>query len=64
MNPQTGQEIDNEDCAIAFLPILLIENSKEQRTTADTVADFRDSMIKGNGQLAHIMAKGILTHED
>ena len=51
MNPQTGQEIDNEGCAIAFLPILLVENSQQQRQTAAAVESFRNEMSSGNGQM-------------
>ena len=51
MNPQTGQEIDNDGCAIAFLPILMVENSQQQRQTAASVHSFRNEMAAGNGQM-------------
>lgn len=44
MNPQSGQEIDQDGCAIAFLPILLIENSQQQRQTAAAVESTRNSL--------------------
>lgn len=50
-NPQTGQEIDNHGCAIAFLPILMIENSQQQRQTSAAVESFRNEMSAGNGQM-------------
>jgi hypothetical protein len=46
INPQTGQEIDNEGCAIAFLPVLLIENSQQQRQTSAAVESTRNELIK------------------
>lgn len=51
INPQTGQEIDNEGCAIAFLPILMIENSQQQRQTSAAVESFRNQMMTGNDQM-------------
>lgn len=37
MDPQTGQQIDKPGCAVAWLPILTVENSQQQRQTAATV---------------------------
>lgn len=37
MNPQTGQPMDSFRCAISFIPILLVENSQQQRQTAASV---------------------------
>lgn len=47
-NPQTGQEINNGDCAIAWTPVLLIENSKVNRETGAAVESFRNEMITAN----------------
>jgi hypothetical protein len=46
MNPQTGQEVDSEGCAIAFLPILMIENSQQQRHTSAAVESARNELVK------------------
>ena len=35
-NPQTGQEVDSEDCAIAWLPTLLVENAPSSVWLVDT----------------------------
>lgn len=37
MDPQTGQPIEDWKCAITYLPILLVENSNQQRQTCATV---------------------------
>lgn len=34
MNPQTGQPTDEWNCAVAWLPMLLIENANEVRKSA------------------------------
>ena len=41
-NPQTGEDIDEYACAISWLPMLLIENSKQQRSTSAAVESFRN----------------------
>jgi hypothetical protein len=48
LNPQTGQEIDKFGCAVEFLPMLLIENSAQQRSTGAAVESFRNEMVRGN----------------
>ncbi len=47
-NPNTGKEVDEYACAIAWLPILLIENSQQQRSTGAAVESFRNEMVKAN----------------
>jgi hypothetical protein len=47
-NPNTGKEIDEWACAIAWTPILLIENSLMQRQTGAAVESFRNEMTKAN----------------
>ena len=47
-NPNTGQEVDEWACAMAWLPILLIENSQQQRQTGAAVESFRNEMVRAN----------------
>lgn len=47
-NPNTGAEVDEYACAIAWLPVLLIENSQQQRQTGAAVESFRNEMVKAN----------------
>lgn len=56
MNPQTGQELDSEGCAIAFLPILLIENSQQQRQTSAAVESTRNELVKSLSGAAGVIA--------
>ena len=46
MNPSTGEQVDEKGCAMAWLPILMIENSKQQRSTSVAVESFRNEMVK------------------
>lgn len=48
MNPNTGAEVDEWGCAVAWMPILLIENSQQQRHTGAAVESFRNEMVKSN----------------
>ncbi len=47
-NPNTGKEVDEYACAIAWLPVLMIENSQQQRQTGAAVESFRNEMTKAN----------------
>jgi len=47
-NPQTGADVDEWGCAIAWMPILMIENSQQQRSTGAAVESFRNEMVKAN----------------
>lgn len=47
-NPNTGQEIDKWGCSITFLPMLMVENSQQQRQTGAAVESFRNEMVKSN----------------
>lgn len=47
-HPQTGETISNGDCAFAWTPVLMIENSKVNRETGAAVESFRNEMVKAN----------------
>lgn len=47
-HPQSGADIDEWGCAVAWLPVLLIENAKESRQTGAAVESFRNEMVKSN----------------
>lgn len=44
-NPNTGETVDERGCAMAWVPILLIENSAQQRSTAAAVESFRNEVV-------------------
>lgn len=56
-NPQTGESINHWDCADAWTPLLLIENSKVQRETGAAVESFRNEMVKSNEELQKLVAR-------
>lgn len=60
-NPNTGEEIDDYGCSMAWLPVLMIENSQQQRSTGAAVESFRNEMVKANdvGQRVLLAAAGV-----
>ncbi len=47
-NPNTGEAVDDYGCSVAWLPVLMIENSQQQRQTGAAVESFRNEMVKSN----------------
>lgn len=47
-NPNTGEEIDDYGCSMAWIPVLMIENSQQQRQTGAAVESFRNEMVKAS----------------
>lgn len=50
-HPQTGAQMDMPDCAIKWLPVLLIENSKETRQAAAAVETLRNENVTTGQQI-------------
>jgi hypothetical protein len=62
----TGNQVDSYECAISWLPMLLIENSGQQRSTGAAVESFRNEMVKSNEQAQQLLlaTAGIMQNED
>lgn len=60
-NPNTGEEVDDYGCSMAWLPVLMIENSQQQRSTGAAVESFRNEMVRSNevGQRVLLAAAGV-----
>ena len=50
VNPNTGKEVDEWGCAVAWTPMLLIENAQQSRQTGAAVETFRNEMVTNNEQ--------------
>ncbi len=46
-NPQSEEMIDDWRCAVALLPMLLIENAQQSRQTGAAVETLRNGLITG-----------------
>ena len=55
VNPSTGEDVDEWGCAVAWMPMLLIENSQQQRQTGAAVESFRNEMIKAQGSSHQVL---------
>ncbi len=47
-NPQTGQDVNEWNCAVTWLPMLLIEGSQQTRQTGAAIESFRNEMVEAN----------------
>jgi hypothetical protein len=47
-DPNSGKEIDEFGCAMAWLPVMLVENAMQSRQTGAAVESFRNEMVKQN----------------
>ena len=61
-NPNTGKEIDEWGCSMAWLPILTIENSQMQRQTGAAVESFRNEMVKSNETSQQVLLAAATTN--
>lgn len=51
-DPQTGERLNKWGCAVEWLPVLLIENSQQQRQTAAAVEAFRNESVNNARSVA------------
>jgi len=56
-DPNTGKEIDEWGCSIAWMPILMIENSQQQRQTGAAVESFRNEMVQANATTTELLSQ-------
>ena len=47
-HPQTGAEVDEYGCAMAMMPLLMIENSRQTNQAGAAIESFRNEMVKSN----------------
>jgi hypothetical protein len=58
-NPQTEEMIDDWRCAVALLPMLLVEGAQMSRQTGAAVESFRNEMVKANMGVLYDVANSI-----
>lgn len=57
-NPNTGEDVDEWGCAMAWQPILAVENSQMQRQTGAAVESLRNEIVAASHR------RGALAQED
>lgn len=55
-NPQSAEEVDHWNCAIAWGPLLAINTGQEARQTAAAVESFRNEMVKRHDTGVNLIA--------
>lgn len=55
----TGKEVEEWHCAIAWMPLLMIENSGQQRQTGAAVESFRNEMVRAQQASHELFATAI-----
>lgn len=60
----TGNQVDEYGCAVSWLPVLMIENSQQQRSTGAAVEDFRNEMVRANQSSHKVLVASISSEAD
>lgn len=55
-NPQTGEDIDEQGCAMTWLPVLLVENARTSRSTTAAVESLRNVVNGGQAKVDYLSA--------
>ena len=55
-HPQTGLDVQEWGCSIAWLPLLLVENASKINGVSAATESFRNEMVKGQNVMNQILA--------
>jgi|TARA_R100001163_G_scaffold65043_1_gene60893 hypothetical protein len=55
-HPQTGLDVQEWGCSIAWIPLLLVENSSKMTGVQAATESFRNEMVKGQSVMNNILA--------
>tara|TARA_Y100000296_G_C4972202_1_gene156463 strand:- start:124 stop:420 length:297 start_codon:yes stop_codon:yes gene_type:complete len=55
-NPNTGEDISQFDCAVTWLPMLLIEGSQQTRQSGAAIESFRNEMVRLNESSLNLLS--------
>lgn len=64
VNSNTGAEVDEWGCSIAWLPIAMLENSQQQRQTGAAVESFRNEMVRANEASQQVLLATAITNSN
>lgn len=63
-HPQTGAHIDRWDCAINWIPELVLEGARQGYSTGKAVESFREEMVKGNNAFIGLLANELTATQE
>lgn len=61
-NPQTGEDVSDWNCAIAWGPMLALNIAQQARQTGAAVESFRNETVKGTREAQQFMAAALMNH--
>ena len=47
-HPQTGTDLNEWGCSMAWLPVMMIDSARQQHSTASAIESFRNEMVMSN----------------
>jgi hypothetical protein len=57
LDPNTGKEIDDWACAMAWMPMLQVEMSRTNRGQTEALESLRNETVKGQAEFNDIVSK-------
>jgi len=54
-DPNSGKEVDEYACSMAWLPMLLVENAMQSRQSGAAIESFRNEMVKANNSSQQLL---------
>ena len=59
INPQTGESVDEWNCAMSWIPLLLIENANTNRGQTAAIESMRNEQVNGQTTFNGLMQEAI-----
>jgi len=59
-NKNTGQPIDDYGCAVAWMPVLMVETAYETRQTAAAIESLRNENVRGQDATRRVLMDGMM----
>ena len=59
LNPNTGAEVDEWDCAVAWMPMMAIEIAQKENQTGAAVESFRNEVVRANSENQQLYANAL-----
>jgi hypothetical protein len=63
INPTTGDQTDEYGCSMSWIPMLLIENSQQQRSTNSSIESFRNEMVTSNNRSQELLLDSLASNK-
>jgi len=54
-HPNTGEPLKDWGCAMSMMPMMLIENARQQHSTGAAIESFRNEMVRANETTLKLM---------